>query len=110
MALAFVFVFNVGIFSAQAMTLPIRGAVKDSTETFTGTATVRINGEGDVKLATSKGVACMGNFSFESWSKGRGKVQCEDGRLGSFAFVTAGFSGSGAGTIADESFDFIIGK
>jgi hypothetical protein len=92
------------------MTLPIRGEVKNSTETFTGTATVHLNGEGDVKLATSKGVACMGNFSFESMKKGSGKVQCEDGRLGSFAFVTAGFSGSGAGTIADESFDFIIGR
>lgn len=92
------------------MSLPIRGAVKNSTETFTGTATVHLNGEGNLKLATSKGIACMGNFAFESWSKGSGKVQCEDGRLGTFAFVTGGFSGSGSGKIADESFDFIIGK
>lgn len=105
-----IFVLSISIPAVQAMSLPIHGAVKNSTETFTGTATVHLNGEGNLKLATSKGIACMGNFAFESWSKGSGKVQCEDGRLGTFAFVTGGFSGSGSGKIADESFDFIIGK
>ena len=107
-----VIILLMSVHSAQAMTLPIHGAVKNSTETFNGTATVHFNGEGNLKLATSKGVACKGNFSFETWKKGSGKVQCEDGRLGTFAFVTGGLScsGSGYGKIADESFDFIIGE
>jgi len=94
---------------AAAMNLPIEGKVQNSTETFTGTATVHLTGDGVLVLATSKGVACKGNFAFVSRREGNGTVACEDGRLGSFQFVSAGFGGSGSGNIDKEHFDFRIG-
>ncbi|KHK01557.1 hypothetical protein NY78_3078 [Desulfovibrio sp. TomC] len=45
-----------------------------------------------------------------SQQEGNGTVTCEDGRLGSFVFVTAGLSGSGSGKIGAEDFEFRIGK
>jgi len=98
------------IVPAYAMTLPISGAVLNSTETFTGKATVHLLGDGNLILTTSKGVTCKGDFVHASQQQGSGTVACEDGRLGAFHFVTAGFSGTGSGTIGTESFHFRIGK
>jgi hypothetical protein len=95
---------------ALSINLPIQGEVHDSTETFNGTATVSLSGDGSLILATNTGVACKGNFVHVSQQEGNGTVVCEDGRLGSFAFVTAGLSGFGSGKIADEDFEFRIGK
>ncbi|EFL51514.1 hypothetical protein DesfrDRAFT_1675 [Solidesulfovibrio fructosivorans JJ]] len=110
LAAAFAILFLVLIFPAHAMTLPIHGAVLNSTETFTGKATVHFWGDGNLTLTTNKGVICKGDFVHASQQKGNGTVTCEDGRLGSFEFVTAGFSGTGAGMIGAEHFDFRIGK
>lgn len=107
---AFAAIFVVLIFPAYSMTLPIHGAVRNSTETFTGKATVHFLGDGNLTLTTNKGVTCTGDFVHASQQKGSGTVACEDGRLGSFEFVTAGFSGTGAGMIGSEHFDFRIGK
>jgi len=95
---------------AFAMTLPVQGKVQNSTETFTGTATVHWRGDGNIVLATSKGVSCKGDFAFVNHREGNGTVKCEDGRLGTFEFVSAGFSGTGSGKIEQERFDFHIGK
>ena len=95
---------------AHAISLPIQGKVNNSTETFAGTARVRLTGGGELTLKTNKGVACKGDFVHISQQKGNGKVTCEDGRVGSFDFVTAGFSGTGSGIIGSENFDFQIGK
>jgi len=92
------------------MTFPIHGVVLNSTETFTGKATVHFLGDGDLTLTTNRGVLCKGNFVHASQQKGNGTVTCEDGRLGSFDFVTAGFSGAGSGRIGTEKFNFRIGK
>jgi len=109
-AVAFTIVFVISTFPAHAISLPIQGQVLDSTETFTGMATVHFSGEGNLTLLTNKGVACKGGFVHVSQQEGNGTVTCEDGRLGSFAFVTAGFSGTGSGIIGTEKFDFRIGK
>lgn len=98
------------ILPAYSMNLPIQGKVQNSTETFTGTATVHLTGDGSLILATSKGVACTGDFAFKTRREGSGTVKCEDGRLGSFEFVSAGFTGSGSGRIAEENFAFRIGN
>lgn len=103
-------IFLVSTLPAYAISLPIEGKVQNSTETFTGTATVHLTGDGFLTLATSKGVACKGDFAYVTRQEGNGKVMCEDGRTGSFQFVSAGFSGSGSGEIAKEHFDFRIGK
>ena len=93
-----------------SVNLPIQGKVHESTETFTGTATASFSGDGSLVLATNTGVACKGNFVHVSHQEGNGTVTCEDGRLGSFVFVTAGLSGSGSGKIGSEDFEFRIGK
>ncbi|MEL7639769.1 MAG: hypothetical protein AAGU21_09015 [Solidesulfovibrio sp.] len=95
---------------ARAISIPINGKVLNSAETFTGMATVYFSGGGKLTLTTNGGVACKGDFIHVSQQEGTGTVSCEDGRLGSFNFVTAGFSGSGSGRIGNESFDFRIGK
>jgi len=110
LAAAFAVLFLVCIFPAHSMTLPIHGAVLNSTETFTGMATVHFWGDGNLTLTTNKGVTCKGDFVHASQQKGNGTVTCEDGRLGSFEFVTAGFSGTGSGIIGTENFHFRIGK
>jgi hypothetical protein len=95
---------------AYAISLPIQGEVLNSTENFTGMAIVHILGDGNLTLTTNKGVKCKGDFVHTSQREGKGTVICEDGRLGTFAFVTAGFSGTGTGKIGAENFDFRIGK
>lgn len=96
---------------AQALSLPVTGEVKNSAETFSGTAKVSpLSGDGNIDLLTSKGVTCQGVFGYVSRQEGRGTVMCKDGRKGYFQFVSAGFSGSGAGKIEEENFEFRIGK
>jgi hypothetical protein len=96
---------------ARAISLPIKGEVLGSAETFTGKATVFLTGDGSLILATNQGVTCHGDFVHVSSHKGTGTVLCDDGRLGFFAFVTTGlFSGSGSGKIGLEDFEFRIGK
>jgi len=94
----------------HALSLPVQGKVQSSTETFAGTAVVHLSGDGSIKLLTSRGVNCEGVFGYVTRKEGRGTVMCEDGRKGSFGFVSAGFSGSGAGIIDNENFEFRIGK
>jgi hypothetical protein len=96
--------------TAYSITLPIEGQVKNSAETFTGAAIVHLTGGGTLTLITNTGVTCEGDFINATFQNGSGTVTCNDGRLGTFDFVAAGFSGSGAGLIEKESFVFHIGK
>jgi len=96
--------------SALALSLPVTGEVKNSAETFAGTAVVALSGDGSIDLLTSKGVTCQGVFGYVTRKEGRGTVMCQDGRKGYFQFVSAGFSGTGAGKIDDENFEFRIGN
>jgi len=97
-------------FSRFSMTLPVEGEVQNGRETFSGRATVFFTGGGNLVLTTSKGVVCKGDFINASRRGGSGTVICEDGRSGSFDFVTAGFSGFGTGLIDTEPFVFRIGE
>lgn len=105
-----VFILHILSVSAYALSFPIQGKVQNSTETFTGSAIVHFSGDGSLTLLTNKGVICQGDFGYVTRREGRGTVVCQDGRKGYFGFSTAGFSGSGSGKIADENFDFQIGK
>ncbi|WP_075354927.1 hypothetical protein [Desulfovibrio sp. DV] len=109
-ACGFILLVSISPAYSLSINLPIKGEVHNSPETFTGTATVSLSGDGSLILATNTGVACKGNFVHVSHQEGNGTVTCEDGRLGSFVFVTAGMSGFGSGKIADEDFEFRIGK
>jgi hypothetical protein len=96
---------------ARAISLPIKGEVQNSAETFTGKATAFLSGDGSLILATNTGVTCYGDFVHVSSHAGTGTVLCTDGRLGIFNFVTTGlFTGSGNGKIGLEDFIFHIGK
>lgn len=110
LAAAFTVVCIVFVVPVHSMNLPIHGAVTNSTEVFSGMATVHFLGNGSLTLTTNKGVTCTGDFVHASQQTGHGTVVCDDGRLGVFEFVTAGFTGSGAGMIGAEHFDFRIGK
>ena len=93
-----------------SISLPVEGSIKNSDETFTGTAEVHLTGGGTLVLETNRGVTCDGEFINETSQKGSGAVTCNDGRLGTFEFVATGLSGSGDGLIEKDHFVFHIGK
>lgn len=93
-----------------SMTLPARGTVQTTGETFEGTATGYVDRSGILNVVTSTGVTCEGVFSYTSGSRGSGVLECEDGRVGDFEFVSSGTKGSGTGTIGDDKFIFRFGR
>jgi hypothetical protein len=92
------------------MTLPVRGQVQNSAETFTGTATGHLNGGGNLQMVSSKGAVCNGNFVYVTHRQGEGVFNCDDGRSGPFAFVSTGTSGTGHGTLDNQKFIFTFGN
>ena len=93
-----------------SMTLPVRGNVMNSGETFTGTATGYMDGGGNLTIVTSKGATCKGNFVYVSGRDGEGVFTCDDGRSGPFTFVSTGTRGTGKGDLGGERFIFTFGK
>jgi hypothetical protein len=100
----------VSAFSGCTMTLPVRGQVQNSAETFTGTATGHLNGGGNLQMVSSKGAVCNGNFVYVTHRQGEGVFNCDDGRSGPFAFVSTGTSGTGHGTLDNQKFIFTFGN
>ena len=78
------------------MTLPVRGQVQNSPETFTGTATGHLNGGGNVQMVSSKGAVSNVNVVYVTHMQGEGVFNCDDGRSGPFAFVSTGNFWDGA--------------
>jgi hypothetical protein len=97
-------------FTGCTVTLPVRGQIQNSTETFTGTATGHLNGGGSLRIVSSNGAACEGNFVYVTHRQGEGVFNCNDGRSGPFAFVSTGTSGTGHGTLGIERFIFTFGS
>ena len=93
-----------------SMTLPVRGRVQDSAETFSGTATGHLDGGGRLQLVSSKGSVCKGNFVYVNGRQGEGVFNCDDGRSGPFTFVSTGTAGTGYGTLNNERFIFPFGN
>lgn len=77
-----------------SMTLPVRGQVQNSTETFSGTATGYMDGGGSLNIVSSKGAVCTGNFVYTTSRQGQGVFNCDDGRSGPFQFVSTGSRGT----------------
>lgn len=96
--------------SACSMTLPVKGLVQNSDETFTGTATGYADGGGDLKVTSSKGAICQGNFVYVTARNGEGVFNCSDGRLGPFSFVSTGTRGTGHGTLGGQALTFTFGR
>ena len=91
------------------MTLAVKGQVQNSTETFTGTATGYMSGSGDLKIVSTKGAVCEGNFVYVTMRQGSGVFNCNDGRSGPFQFDSTGSAGVGSGSLGNEKFTFTFG-
>jgi hypothetical protein len=103
-------VTTASLLGACSITLPVRGQVQNSAETFTGTATGGMSGGGTLTLVSSKGTTCRGNFVYAEQRRGNGVFNCDDGRSGPFQFVSTGRSGNGYGDLGSERFTFTFGK
>jgi hypothetical protein len=91
------------------MTLPVRGQVQTTQETFSGTATGHLDGGGNLTMVSSKGAVCKGNFVYVNRRQGEGVFNCDDGRSGPFTFVSTGTAGTGYGSLGSERFTFTFG-
>lgn len=98
-----------GALAGCSMTLPVRGQVQDSEETFSGTATGYIDGGGTLKIVSSRGTVCEGNFVYVTRREGSGVFSCDDKRSGPFQFVSTGTRGTGTGTLGNQRFIFTFG-
>jgi len=106
----FVLVGLVTLLSGCSMTLPVKGQVQNSAETFTGTATGYIGGSGDLTIVSNSGATCTGNFVYVTSRNGEGVFSCDDGRSGPFQFVSTGTKGTGYGDLGGQRFTFTFGN
>lgn len=95
--------------SGCAMTLPVRGQATSGGEVFKGEATGYADGGGTLTIASNRGRECSGDFVYVTQRHGSGTFTCNDGKSGSFDFVSTGTRGAGTGTIGGESFTFSFG-
>ena len=95
--------------SGCSLTLPVRGQVQNSDETFTGTATGHMDGAGNLGIVSSKGAVCDGDFVYVTPRRGEGVFTCGDGRSGPFQFVSTGSRGTGHGSLGGQNFTFTFG-
>lgn len=94
---------------ACSQTLPVRGQLQESSETFQGSATGYVGGYGDLQVRSSRGTVCKGEFVYETERFGRGVVNCDDGRSGPFQFSSTGSYGNGWGDLGSDRFIFTFG-
>lgn len=92
-----------------AVTLPVTGQLEHGGETFTGAATGHLGGSGNLRIVSSRGTVCTGQFVYESPRRGAGVFTCDDQRSGPFTFTSAGVRGAGVGTLGGEKFIFTFG-
>jgi hypothetical protein len=85
-----------------SVTLPVRGQVQNSPETFRGTATGHLDGGGNLHMVSSKVTVCQGNFVCVNHRQGEGVFNCDDQRSGPFTFVSTGRAGTGYGTLGGD--------
>lgn len=93
-----------------SMTVPVRGMVQGSSETFTGTATGGLGGGGSLTVTSSLGPTCVGDFVYVTRREGEGVFNCSDGRTGPFTFVSTGTRGTGHGDLGGQRFTFTFGR
>jgi hypothetical protein len=104
-----ILILLLAVLQSACMTLDVKGKVQNSDETFSGTATGYMNGGGNLKIISSKGAVCEGNFVYVNHRQGSGVFTCDDGRTGPFDFVSTGSSGTGYGDLGGQRFTFTFG-
>ena len=92
-----------------SLTLPVRGHMQHSDETFTGSATGHLDGGGSLVVKTTTGASCKGTFVYVTYRQGSGTFVCDDGRTGPFNFVSTGSTGAGTGDLGGQRFTFTFG-
>lgn len=97
--------------SEQAeITLPASAELLDGSEQFSGFIEGAAYGDGSVFLSSSLGSQCLGQYSHNNKQLGAGEFKCDDGREGSFDFISTGTFAEGAGEIAGNRFLFRVGS
>jgi len=92
-----------------SITFGVQGASDDGRETLTGTATAYSDGSGVLKIVTSEGRSCSGEFVFIHERQAQGTFTCSDGQRGPFSLVGTRGHGTGSGTIGGKPFSFTFG-
>lgn len=90
--------------------LPVRGSILETAETFSGEMTEGTGGSGKMRLVSSRGIVCQGDFVYRSGSEGAGVFNCTDLRWGNFEFLSSGTRGTGVGDLAGQRMTFTFGK
>jgi len=98
------------ILSACSSTLPVKGLIQDSNESFSGTTLEHANGNADLKITSNQGAVCTGNYAYITKHQGKGAFNCDDGRSGPFKFITMGEWGAGHGQLGGDKFTFTFGS
>jgi hypothetical protein len=101
--------FLIFLTSSCSMTLPVKGTVQNSDETFQGSATGYLGGSGSLEIISNTGVKYKGNFVYVTSRQGEGVFNCDDGRSGPFEFVSSGTNGTGYGDLGGSRFTFTFG-
>lgn len=92
-----------------SITVPVRGSVQLSDETFTGQVTGYSDRTGILEVKSNRGAVCKGDYVFASRTEGEGVFTCSDGRSGPFTFVSNGLRGTGKGDLGNQKFIFSFG-
>ncbi len=95
--------------TACTMTLPVRGQVQSTGETFEGSATGHMDGGGELTVTSAK-TTCRGMFVYVNGREGSGTFTCDDGRSGPFSFVSTGARGTGYGSLGADHMTFSFGR
>lgn len=90
--------------------LPVQASILESTETFSGEMTEGTRGSGQMRLMSSRGVVCQGDFVYRLGGEGSGVFNCTDLRWGHFEFLSSGTHGTGVGDLAGQRITFTFGK
>ena len=89
---------------------PVRASILESTETFSGKMTEGTRGSGQMRLMSSRGVVCQGDFVYRLGGEGSGVFNCTDLRWGHFEFLSSGTRGADVGDLAGQRITFTFGK
>jgi hypothetical protein len=100
---------TLGLLVGCSMTLPVRGQIQSTDETFVGSATGYMDGSGKLTITSSKGAVCTGDFVYVTSRQGSGVFTCNDKRSGPFEFVSTGKRGTGTGDLSGQRFTFTFG-
>lgn len=89
---------------------PVSGRIADTDEIFIGTypSNALTGASGEMKLTSNKGANCRATLEEVNTLSRQGVITCDDGRSGTFKFITDAYfvSTVGYGEIGGKAFSF----